>query len=361
MAGIIGLATASSKHTISQGESCSHAMKFSCSSEREKLVLERLYRRTEIEQRSIVFAERESYGRAGVKFFPDPVDAFDKGPSTAQRMVAYNEFANRLSVAASRQAIANAEIKSSEITHLITVSCTGFAAPGFDLHLMTQLPLGRQTFRTNIGFMGCHGTMNALRVAQGFLSANPEAVILLCAAEICSIHFQYGRTPDDLVANSLFADGSAAIVMRNEPGVINYHDSISYVVADSDEAMSWRVGDNGFTMSLSPEVPRLIEQYLPPFLETWLAKHGLKICDIHSWAIHPGGPRILDAVETSLRLAPDAVAESREVLSEFGNMSSPTVLFVLEKILTGRKSPQFPCVALAFGPGLTIEAALLMS
>lgn len=358
MAGIVGLATALSEDTISQEESCSHAVKFACTNEREKLVLERLYRKTEIEQRSVVFAERESCGRTGINFFPSPKCESDKGPTTAQRMVAYNEFADRLSIVASRQALLNARVEPSEITHLITVSCTGFAAPGFDLNLLKELPLKRNTFRTHIGYMGCHGTMNALRVAQGFLSADSSARILLCATEVCSIHFQYGNTPDDLVANSLFADGSAALVMSNEGGDLRYVDSASYVVADSDDAMRWRIGDNGFTMSLSSQVPRLVEEHLPRFLEDWLRKHDLSVDDIYSWAVHPGGPRILDAVESSLRLAPDAVAESREVLAHCGNMSSPTVLFVLQRILM-RKEHRFPCVALAFGPGLTIEAALL--
>lgn len=362
MTSIIGLATALPVHSVSQEESCSHAAAFTCESDREKAVLQRLYRRTEIDRRGSVVAERESLtagGTASASFFPPPKSKSDKGPTTSQRMDAYDAHAKLLSLSACRQALAGAQTYPDEITHLITVSCTGFAAPGFDLHLLNELPLNRDTYRTHIGFMGCHGTMNALRVAQGFLKDKDERTkILLCATEICSIHFQYSKSPHDILANSLFADGAAALILANAPGRFTYKDSMSCVVESSEDAMSWRIGDYGFTMSLSAEVPRLIESRLPHVLENWLRKNDLSTRDIAAWAIHPGGPRIIDAVERSLQLAPELTKPSRDILAECGNMSSPTVLFILKRILACQKR-RFPCVILGFGPGLTIEAALL--
>jgi len=138
---------------------------------------------------------------------------------------------------------------------------------------------------------------------------------------------------------------------------MQYMSAASYVVPDSTHAMSWQIGDAGFIMSLTADVPDLIEAYLPSFIDQWLETQGLTLADINGWAVHPGGPRILDAVETALRLNPDDIAISRQVLAECGNMSSPTVLFILQRLIA--RGSHLPCVILGFGPGLTVEAALL--
>jgi predicted naringenin-chalcone synthase len=243
----------------------------------------------------------------------------------------------------------------------VTVSCSGFHAPGFDISLVKQLPLSSQVARTHLGFMGCHGALNALRVAQAFLEADRSACVLLCALELCSLHHQYGWDADKVVSNALFADGAAAVVAfpAESTAARRYHfiASGSKVIDDSEDAMSWRIGDHGFEMTLSPRVPDLICQHLKPWLEDWLAGHELNPATIGSWAVHPGGPRILSAVCEAVGLDQAVLEASQQVLADHGNMSSPTILFILDRM--SLTSGSTPCVALAFGPGLTVEAALL--
>jgi predicted naringenin-chalcone synthase len=232
---------------------------------------------------------------------------------------------------------------------------------------MKQLALSPEVARTHVGFMGCHGALNGLRVARGFVGADPEACVLLCAVELCSLHHQYGWDAEKIVANALFADGAAALVgvsgtgplpvADSDPGAFRVIASGSVLIDDSEDAMSWRIGNHGFEMTLSPRVPELICRHLRPWLEGWLGRHGLSIATVGSWAVHPGGPRILSSVEEALALPRDATAASRAVFAEYGNMSSPTVLFILDR-LTATGAPR-PCVALGFGPGLMAEALLL--
>ncbi len=185
-----------------------------------------------------------------------------------------------------------------------------------------------------------------------------ESTILLCATELCSLHYHFAWDPERMMGNALFADGSAAIVCRQASTTCGDHWSIaatgSCLIPDSTDAMTWKVGDHGFEMSLSARVPDLIEQHLRAWLEGWLRKSGYQLSDINAWAIHPGGPRIISAVENGLDLPAGSTAISREILHDFGNMSSPTVLFILERMR--QKKISGPCVVLGFGPGLIAEA-----
>jgi predicted naringenin-chalcone synthase len=272
-----------------------------------------------------------------------------------------------LALTSCRRALADAGIESDTITHLITVSCTGFVAPGFDVQLIEELPLRRETERTHIGFMGCHGAMNALRIARGLIESRPENVVLLCAAELCSLHFQYEWTADNVVANSLFSDGAAALIIRSAPADssgdangglgVRVIASGSFLVPNTADEMTWNIGDHGFKMRLAASVPDIVCEWLPGWMNSWLGRSGYALADIAGWIVHPGGPRILDAVESCLELPEGCLTTSRDILSECGNMSSPTVLFILERT---RRSLRGPCVMLGFGPGLTIEAALLV-
>jgi len=211
--------------------------------------------------------------------------------------------------------------------------------------------------------MGCHGALNGMHAAYHILNSNSQARVLLCAAELCSLHMQYGSDAGSAVANALFADGAAALILgganKSQATLGAVAEVGSCLVPDSDDAMTWHIGDNGFEMTLSPSVPGIIEKYLPKWMENWLSQKGLAISDIKGWAVHPGGPRILDAVETSLHLPKTALSYSRDILSNYGNMSSPTVLFILDSLreLCGRIP--LPCVILGFGPGLIVEAVLL--
>ena len=206
--------------------------------------------------------------------------------------------------------------------------------------------------------MGCHAAINALR-GSGTRSRRPCRTSVDLPTELCSLHFQYGQEPDKLVSNALFADGAAALVcglVRDSFDGWRLIRTGSHLFPGSQDAMSWSIGDHGFEMSLSPRMPELIAMHLRPWVETWLAEAGLTIGQIGSWAIHPGGPRIVSAVSAALALPEGADSFSRQMLADCGNMSSPTILFILKELME-RKAPR-PCVALGFGPGLALEIAL---
>jgi predicted naringenin-chalcone synthase len=280
------------------------------------------------------------------------------GPTTRERLQDYVRATPELAETAAHRALEEAGLSTRHITHLVTVSCTGFHAPGWDIALIKRLPLSSTVARTHVGFMGCHGAINGMRVCQAFAGADVSARVLLVATETCSLHYSYERNVYRLVTNALFADGAAALVGRPMGEGWQLRACASCLFPDAEKAMTWSIGNNGFAMTLSKEVPDLIRDGLQPWLTQWLAEQGLDLQQIGSWAIHPGGPRILESVEAALGLPPAATAASREILAEYGNMSSPTILFVLQR-LRGWGAPR-PCVALGFGPGLVAEAALFL-
>jgi predicted naringenin-chalcone synthase len=350
MAYITGLGTSLPNNSVSQKEALEFALAYSSNSKIKEKVMERLYRRTEISNRQV----------DTISFFSSPSSFGDLGPGTAERMQRYAQNIVPLALPAVLSAITESGIKAESIGQLITVSCTGFFAPGLDLGLARELRLNPGVGRTNIGFMGCHGGLNALRVAQAFC-ATSHANVLICAAEICSLHFQYGDDTDHILANSLFSDGAAALVLNSHSKNDTHLQVVasgSFVIPDSAEAMTWTIGNNGFAMTLSPRVPDLIRLHLKSWLKEWLHSQNFELEQINSWAIHPGGPRILDAVQDALNLSDEALCPSRTVLAECGNMSSPTVFFILNRIRSLKLSS--PCVILGFGPGMSIEAALLV-
>lgn len=332
--------------------------------DRQLQLLSVLYRRSGVQTRhSVLLRAGDEHPVERQTFYDAAVDRQDRGPSTAMRMERYESEAPKLAEESCRLAMALAKCRASDITHLVTVSCSGFNSPGFDLALFPRLGLSRETARTHIGFMGCHGALNGLRVAKALVSADPAARVLLCAVELCSLHHQYTDDPQQIVANSLFADGAAAAIVEaargdsNRSGNWRILDNGSFLIPDSENAMSWRIGDHGFTMTLSAQVPETIKSQLRPWLVGWLGRNGLTIPEIASWAVHPGGPRILTATGEALGLTAETMAISTGVLAECGNMSSPTILFILERLQASRAGD--PCVALAFGPGLVVEAVLL--
>ena len=300
---------------------------------------------------------------SGSPFLPsnDPL-----GPTTAVRMKMYAEHAPPLAVEAAAKALADGGVSAERVTHLVTVSCTGFVAPGLDLALTRGLGLPNTVQRVQVGYMGCHGAINGLRTAAA-LASDPTAVVLTAAVELCSLHYYYGLDADKVVANALFADGAAAVVGvvgdstsrdREGAGFPNVLATGSCLIPDSSGAMGWVIGDHGFEMKLTKHIPTLIEKNLRPWLAGWLGELGLSVETVGSWAVHPGGPRILSAVEQGLGLPADALNESRGVLADYGNMSSPTVLFIVDR-LRKRNAPR-PWLLLGFGPGLTAEAAVVV-
>lgn len=336
-----------------------------------------LYRRSGVKQRHSVVLDNADTQESSItirqpsmlqdpgaetSFFPPAKSDHDRGPTTAQRMAMFERKASQLAISASEKALKDANVEGHEISHLITITCTGFVNPGVDFQIIEACQLPPSCSRTQIGFMGCHGAINGLRVAKSMAEADPRAKILICAFELCTLHQQYGTNPQHMVSNSLFSDGAAAMVVSGsdsenlqDPGVVSVN---STILPGTSDKMSWKIRDHGFEMTLSPEVPTIIENHLRPWMDSWLSEHDLRIPEIKAWGIHPGGPKILGACETSLALPPEQLEISRSTLAEFGNMSSPTVLFILAQFRE-RQFP-FPWVLLAFGPGLSIEAALIV-
>jgi predicted naringenin-chalcone synthase len=359
---IAGIGTAVPEHHRDQDFALSIAQQMCGSNGDHDRRLRAIYKRSGVTKRHSVLEEL-SHSSAAVshRFYLPERGSGDRGPSTQQRMARYEAEVAPLATKATRRALEEAGIGPESLTHLISVSCTGFNAPGFDLTLIHDVGLPPQIARTHIGFMGCHGSLNGLRVARSFLEADSASRVLLCAAELCTLHLYFGWDEEKVIANALFADGAAALVAVPSPvaphDAWRVVDNASTVLEDTGDLMSWRVGDHGFEMTLSRLVPTVIEQQLKPWLVGWLETHELSIPEIGSWAIHPGGPKIITSVANAAGLSDQSVAASQEVLAEFGNMSSPTVLFILQR-LKAADAPR-PCVAMAFGPGLAVEGVLI--
>ncbi|HAY37169.1 MAG TPA: type III polyketide synthase [Bacteroidetes bacterium] len=286
-------------------------------------------------------------------------------PSTGERNDLYSKEARVMFSATAERLVGECPgIEKSDITHVITVSCTGFFAPGPDFYIVKDLGLNPSTKRFHIGFMGCYAAFPALKMAKAFCEAEPEAVVLVVCLELCSLHLEPSEEIDDILATSVFGDGASGAIVssRNEaPGTSFRMDSLNSTIApDSEGDMAWTIGDHGFDMILSTYVPRILEANVAEIVDGLLSENDAQRADIEHWAIHPGGRAILDKVEQGLELGAEDLTASRAVLRDYGNMSSATILFVLDHI---RRSPASgrpePILAMAFGPGLTVESALL--
>lgn len=357
---VVGFGTAVPSHTISQAQSAEVARRFVHDPGCETDVLPLLYRMTTVRSRGSVLLEGHSESRVQQSFYHEALAVDDAGPTTADRNGRYADEAGPLAVQAARDAIDDAGIDPAQVTHLVVATCTGFHAPGVDVDLIESLGLPPTTQRVQVGFMGCHGGINALRTARGLAAADPGSVVLVVCVELCSLHYQYGWDTDRVVANALFADGAGAMVVVGplaDSAAPVLAATGSMLIPASRDAMSWQVGNHGFVMTLSAEVPEIIQRTLPDFLNGWLHAQGLSAGDVGGWAVHPGGPRILQAVEMAMKLPSNALQTSRAVLAEHGNMSSATTLFILKRFHAVQR-PR-PWIALGFGPGLEVEVALL--
>ncbi|TFD58994.1 type III polyketide synthase [Cryobacterium suzukii] len=353
-----------------------------------------------IETRHTVIAELTIDNDATEPQFFDARQQLLLVPGTKVRNELYITEATKLFVEAGRRALAACpDIRPEDVTHVVTVSCTGFYAPGPDYMLVRELGLKASTQRYHLGFMGCYAAMPALRTAKQFVEADPNAVVLVVSAELCSLHLRSSSDPDTIVASSLFSDGAAAGIVSARaplPGEkalgLDLFETVITPVGEGD--MAWKIGDEGFEMVLSTYVPHIIDEHIegalaPLFardasitaqLAAGLSEETSESADdgtvaarvltlappaslssvIEHWAIHPGGRSILDKTEAKLELRADQLNPSRETLRTNGNMSSATILFVMKSILDGAATADGERVcAMAFGPGLTVESALM--
>ena len=332
-----------------------------------------------IDTRYTAVGELTTGSRAEDPQFFDPATGLLLSPSTKIRNDIFATEATKLFIEAAEKAVdACKGLDRGEITHLVTVSCTGFFNPGPDYKIVRALGLNPAVQRYHLGFMGCYAAFPALRAAKSFCDADPDAVVLVVRAELCSLHVRTSNDPDTIMGSALFADGAAAAVISarelpDQPALMTLDHFETVLTPMGEEAMAWNIGDEGFEMVLGTYVPHIIDDHIIGALEPLLSRDasliGLPYRDIRHWAIHPGGRSILDKVQSRLELSDEQLVPARETLRNYGNMSSATVLFVIRHILdlptadgdfsggTGDDGGERIC-SMAFGPGLTVETAL---
>lgn len=298
----------------------------------------------------------------GSTLFTDDAEQL-RSPSTGERNAVYRREAPPLSAAAARDALARSGFEAADVTHVVTASCTGFFAPGPDFLLVKQLGIPLTAERYHIGFMGCAAAFPALRAATRISDAVPGAVVLVVCTELCSLHIRSSRDPEQIVASAVFGDGAAAAIVssaaaRTDGPVLEVGDFSTAITAEGESDMDWTIGDSGFEMRLTAEVPRIIGREIAGVVDTVLGEGVDPLGEVDMWAVHPGGRSVLDRVQGGLDLPDEAMAHSRAVLRDYGNMSSATILFILQRILADDSLDDGArVVGLCFGPGLTVETA----
>jgi predicted naringenin-chalcone synthase len=275
-------------------------------------------------------------------------------PSTGRRMQVFEKFAPKLAGCALNR-LAVTEDERQSITHVVVTSCTGLYAPGLDFDIVRHLGLNPSVERTMIGFMGCYAAVNALKSANYIVRAQPDAKVLVLNLELCSLHFQETAELEQVLSFLLFADGCSACLVSAEPKGLAMDSFLAVGLPESSHLITWRIGNGGFDMHLSGQVPGEIKRAMKD-VGSQVAR-GRDVQAIDLWAVHPGGRTILDSVEQGLGLPSDALRFSRDILARYGNMSSATVMFVLQRVMAEAQSGQQGC-AMSFGPGVTAETML---
>jgi predicted naringenin-chalcone synthase len=364
--GIIAIGTAVPERALSQSEVGEAVLKAlpdepGRGARRIRQFVKRIYRTSGVDKRHTVLSTFPASGPDGC-FIPDTPCEYS-GPSTSERNEIYRREAALLAVRAAKNALKNAgDIQGKKITHLVTASCTGFYAPGLEIELIRMLNLSGNIARIHIGFMGCYAALPALRVAQALVLAEPDARALVVCTELCSLHYQHSFDPEIVLANSLFADGAAAAVVGSYQKTAAQFLSLktfgSQLSTDTLDKMQWIIGDHGFDMVLSQEIPNHIGTWLPSCFIDCCLKAGVAPEKVDSFAIHPGGRAILDNSSKALGCTKTDLAASYDVLRSFGNMSSATLLFVLDQLMKSSISSKL-LFAAAFGPGLCAETAIM--
>jgi predicted naringenin-chalcone synthase len=362
MSYITALGTANPRHVHTQNEIAEFMVEAMALPEPAGRKLRTIFRASGIETRHSVIGD---YGRSSERSFYPPSDNLEPFPTTQQRMQVFQKHAVVISELAIQEIWRKRpEVAPESVTHLVVVSCTGMYAPGLDIDLVKVLGLRTDVQRVCINFMGCYAAFNALKLADQFCETQPTARVLVVCVELCSIHFQKEPTEDNILANALFADGAAAVLVEGKPRPgLNFTPVSFYcdLAPEGETDMAWSIGNWGFEMRLSAYVPRIIQSGIHQLTERLLKKIDHQLAQVSYFAIHPGGKKILEVIESELHISRDQNAPAYEVLRKYGNMSSPTVLFVLKEV-ANRLLPaddQKNVLSFAFGPGLTMESMLL--
>lgn len=326
-----------------------------------KRIIHRIYSKSGIRKRHSVVQDFHQNGHP--RFFFQK-DGTLSEPSTGTRNKIYAEHSKKMFIDVARKLLdANETIEAKDITHVITVSCTGFFAPEPAYEIVKKLGLKHSTKRFHLGFMGCFAAFPAMKMAESFCHADPSANVLIVCLELCSIHFQNSEATDQLISASVFGDGASGVLISNNPPKekgYRLEQFATSIAEDSEEDMAWTIGDTGFDMVLSTYVPDIIEANLRDAVQPLVSTFNTELDKISNWAVHPGGRAILDKIQNNFNLQPSQLAASRAVLADYGNMSSATIFFVLKHLLEQENTADDEAtLALAFGPGLTIESGLL--
>ncbi|MEM9857516.1 MAG: type III polyketide synthase [Bacteroidota bacterium] len=351
---ITSIGTANPKNRVSQNEVHRFMTRAHQLNPEESDKLRALYRASGISYRYSVL---DDYAKEDGFEFYENSENLEPFPSTKSRNLLFKKNALALSISAIEDCLPYGFDKT-KISHLITVSCTGLYAPGLDIELVNALDLPLTIQRTAINFMGCYAAFNALKVANVICDSDSEANVLIVCTELCSIHFQKEKADDNLLANALFGDGSAAVLVSNNPDPGQPALAMNKFACDllpvGIEEMAWNLGDFGFEMRLSTYVPDVIDQGIDRLLD----RLSVAKTSFEHYAIHPGGKKILNVVEQKLGISRSDNTAAHEILREYGNMSSPTVLFVLKRLMHSMDSSNQGdrIFSLAFGPGLTLES-----
>ncbi|HJS56246.1 MAG TPA: type III polyketide synthase [Chitinophagaceae bacterium] len=358
MSKILSIGTAVPEHRHEQQRIFEFMSRVYAISETEKRKLKFLYKHSGIQTRYSVLADY-SLPASEWKFFI-PTENLEPFPSIEKRMKTFREQAAPLSLKAIQDCLKGSQNRS--ITHLITVSCTGMSAPGLDLELIELLKLPNTIWRTSVNFMGCYAAIHGLKMADAICKTDANANVLIVCIELCTLHFQKKYTPDNISSGILFSDGAAAILVSGNQemegmSIDSFYSSVSF---KNKQEMVWEMSSTGFLLTLSGYIPELIEEDFGHMVDDALEKTDLKKEDITHWCIHPGGKKILEAVHNSLQFTNGQLQHCYDILNDYGNMSSPTILFVLKRIRQSLHSKQRNNIfGAAFGPGLTIETFIL--
>lgn len=359
MSKIVSISTQLPKNQHTQEQVMGFADRMYCKSEEESRKLRFLFRQSGIQTRysvipdfNLPLEERQFFSKT---------ENLEPFPDLETRMRWFHQYAGPLSVKAIEDCLAGVA-SVNDITHLITVSCTGMSAPGLDLEIMEAMQMPLHLNRTSVNFMGCYAAVHALKMANAICISEPNAQVVIVCTELCTLHIQKESTPDNITSTLLFGDGCAAVLVQGENHTlkgIRLENFYSEVVFKGKQDMAWEMSSSGFLMTLSGYIPSLVKADFGGLVERALKKQGLVQSDIKHWCMHAGGKKILEAIERSLSLSHKDLVRSYDILKDFGNLSSANILFVLKSIFETLKAhppaEHQKIFGASFGPGLTME------
>ena len=322
-----------------------------CGDARTARLLPRIVRLTGIDKRHLSVMDPR-FRPFGPEALYRPLDEQPHGPGMGQRTAIFGKVSGPLVLRALNDIPA---ARLAEVETLITASCTHASAPGLERAILAQTPVRPSVHRWNLGFMGCSAALAAMRLVHEMAAQGRQTLIVAC--ELSSLHFQYTDDLDQLTANVLFADGAAAMMLSPRRSAVRVVAGGCASVPEHADQMVWFADDHGLRLHLSQDLPDTLKASVPAAVAGFLNENGTSAAEIDHWLVHPGGPQILDAVQEALHLPSDALDISRSILRRHGNMSSPTIFFILKELLETRVNGR--CLAMAFGPGLTVEMVLL--